>query len=86
MRISIESAGLIVAAVLMLGSAVAVVVGLVQQLRLLGTQIHQEWRTPTRSSDPELADRAQDSLTDGPGERRAVNEVGFGAGAWVPLL
>lgn len=45
-------------ALTMIGLGV-MVVGVVMQMRALRTQLRQEWRPPTTSSDPELAQRAQ---------------------------
>ena len=48
--------------VLTLAGLALMVFGVVQQLRTLRTQLHQEWRLPATSSDRELAQRAQELL------------------------
>lgn len=70
------------AVVLMVVGLVVMVVGVGVQLRALRTQLRQEWRPPATSSDPALAQRAQEILDDlcaKAGERPVVVTV-------VPIL
>ena len=82
MSTAVAWAGVILAIALSLAALGVMVGGLVRQLGQLRTQMRQEWRPPTSSSNPELAERAQallDDLCDQAGRPRVEVTV-------VPIL
>ena len=59
---ALQWAALVLAVALTLVGLGLMVFGVVEQLRALRTPLRQAWRPPATSSDPELAQRAQELL------------------------